>query len=98
MAGQSGESQLHSRQQETCQQCGSAQLQPQTVRSAFWHEERLVVVEGIPALVCSRCAEQYFDDSTIILIDRLRGQGFPVEQAQGQMTVPIFSISPKANP
>lgn len=77
---------------ERCEQCGSANIGPDTVRSAFWHEDRLVVVEDIPALVCADCREQYFDDRTVVLIDLLRGAGFPPEQARGELRVPVFSL------
>ena len=50
---------------ETCSQCGGSDLRRETVRSAFWHDERLVVVENIPALVCGSCGERYYDDPTI---------------------------------
>jgi len=63
------------------------------VRSAFWHDERLVVVKGIPAIVCSTCKEQYYDDSTMVVLDLMRGDGFPVEQAQDELRVPVFSFS-----
>lgn len=76
----------------TCEQCDSPDLRHEEVRSAFWHDDRLVVVEGIPALVCSRCREQYFDDTTVMLIDLLRGEGFPPEKACGELRVPVFSI------
>jgi YgiT-type zinc finger domain-containing protein len=77
---------------QTCSQCGRGELRQETVRSAFWHDDRLVVVEDIPALVCRSCWEQYFDDSTTVLIDRLRGEGFPPDQARRELRVPVFSL------
>lgn len=63
------------------------------VHSAFWHDERLVVVEGIPALVCRRCGEQFYDDATAIRLDLLRGSGFPVERARRVIEVPVFAYA-----
>jgi len=77
---------------EPCAQCGSPNIQRETIRSAFWHEDRLVVVEDVPALVCKNCHEQYFDDATVVLIDLLRGEGFPPEKAQGEIRASVFSI------
>lgn len=77
---------------ETCSQCGRAELRPETVRSAFWHDDRLVVVEDIPALVCGSCKERFFDDTATVLIDRLRGEGFPPDQARSELRVPVFSL------
>lgn len=61
------------------------------VRSAFWHEGRLVVVEDIPALKCRRCGEQFYDDDTIVVLDLLRGRGFATG-ARTHVSVPVFSF------
>jgi YgiT-type zinc finger domain-containing protein len=75
-----------------CSLCGDGELRETRVRSAFWEGERLVVVEDIPALVCPSCGEQFFDDSTAIRLDLLRGAGFPAEMSCGELRVPVFSI------
>ncbi len=62
------------------------------VRSAFWHEERLVVVEDIPALQCGSCGEQFYDDSTVVLLDLLRSGGFQADKARSELSVPVFSF------
>jgi len=80
----------------TCTNCGSPNVRSAEVRSAFWHEERLVVVEGIPALVCAACSEQFYDDSTVVMLDLLRGDGFPEEQARSELRVPVFSFGERA--
>ena len=73
-----------------CSSCGSTNVHASRVRSAFWHDERLVVVEGIPALVCDQCGEQFYDDATAIGLDLLRGGGFPPENARRAIEVPVF--------
>ncbi|WOB10612.1 YgiT-type zinc finger protein [Piscinibacter gummiphilus] len=73
-----------------CMSCGSAEVHASRVRSAFWHDDRLVVVEGIPALVCERCGDQFYDDRTAIGLDILRGGGFPAEQAVRTVEVAVF--------
>lgn len=77
---------------ETCEQCGGQDIRSDLARSAFWHDDRLVVVEDIPALVCGTCREQYFDDTTVMLIDLLRGEGFPADKARSVLRVPVFSL------
>lgn len=77
---------------ETCEQCGGQDIHSDLVRSAFWHEDRLVVVEDIPALVCGNCREQFFDDATVMLIDLLRGEDFPPDRARSELRVPVFSL------
>lgn len=79
----------------TCSQCGGNRLYSQTVRSAFWDDDRLVVVEDIPAVVCMDCNERYYDDNTVVLLDLLRGDGFPPEKALREITAPVFSLRDK---
>jgi YgiT-type zinc finger domain-containing protein len=76
----------------TCTRCGSSALRTTTIRSAFWEDDRLVVIEDIPALVCQKCHEQYFDDATVVLLDLMRGDGYPPEKALREITVPVFSL------
>jgi YgiT-type zinc finger domain-containing protein len=76
----------------SCTSCGSADTRSARVRSAFWHGDRLVVVEDIPAVVCGACSEQSYDDATVVALDLLRGEGFPEEQATAQLRVPVFSF------
>jgi len=80
----------------TCANCGSVNVSISHVRSAFWQDDRLVVVEDIPALVCGACAEQFYDDTTVVGLDLLRGEGFPAEKARTALNVPVFSFSDRA--
>ena len=80
----------------TCTNCGSANVRMSHVRSAFWQDDRLVVVEDIPALVCGACAEQFYDDTTVIGLDLLRSEGFPAEKARVELRVPVFSFGDRA--
>ena len=80
----------------TCTNCGSVDLRARQVRSAFWQDDRLVVVEDIPALVCGACAEQFYDDNTVVGLDLLRGEGFPAEKARAELRVPVFSFGNRA--
>ncbi len=81
---------------DSCEQCGSSDIRSEFVRSAFWHEDRLVVVEDIPAAVCGNCHEQFYDDVTVMRIDQLRGDGFPAEKARGELRAPVFSLRDRA--
>ena len=81
-----------------CTNCGSADVHAAEVRSAFWHGDRLVIVEGIPAIVCGKCSEQYYDDTTAVRLDLLRGEGFPAERARAEMRVPVFSFAEAGAP
>jgi YgiT-type zinc finger domain-containing protein len=75
-----------------CPGCGGSNIGIAQVRSAFFHEDRLVVVEDIPALVCASCNEQFYDDHTVVVLDLLRGDGFPAASAREEIRVPVFSF------
>ena len=62
------------------------------MRSAFWQGEGLVVVEGIPALVCQSCGEQFYEDETAMKLDLVRGGGFATARAARTLTVPVFDF------
>jgi YgiT-type zinc finger domain-containing protein len=74
-----------------CPACESANTRHDYVRSALWQNERLVVIEDVPALVCNTCGEQFYDNAAVLLIDRLRATGFPLEDAVRELRVPVFS-------
>jgi len=82
----------------SCSSCGGADIRLARVRSAFWHDERLVVVEDVPALVCAGCGAQSLDDAAVVVLDLLRGEGFPAEKARREITVPVFSFRDRAGP
>lgn len=75
----------------SCPSCEGTDVRSACVRSAFWHDDRLVVIEDLPALVCNTCGEQFYDDATMLLIDRLRATNFPAEDAVRELFVPVFS-------
>lgn len=37
-------------------------------------EETIIIIKGVPALVCSQCGEQYFDDETSENIEKIVNQ------------------------
>lgn len=81
-----------------CTQCGDTRVELHRVRSAFFEGERLVVVEGIPALVCLNCGERFYDDTTVVVLDLLRGEGFPESKAVGEMRAPVFRFGDRLEP
>lgn len=77
-------------QQHVCSQCGAA-THPGVVKAAFWREERLVAIEGIPARVCEQCGEQFYDEATARRIEKVVTN--PNTKAKRQITVPIVSLA-----
>jgi YgiT-type zinc finger domain-containing protein len=81
-----------------CTHCNSPDVHSTHIRSAFWHDDRLVVIEDVPALVCRACHDQFFDDRTMVVLDLMRGDGFPAEKARRELRVPVFSFQDRLVP
>ncbi|SIT03331.1 YgiT-type zinc finger domain-containing protein [Roseivivax lentus] len=75
-----------------CTSCAGGTLSRDEVKTAFWEGETLVVVEGIPALVCARCGERYYEDEVAMKLDLMRGAGFPRDRAVRMQSVPVFAF------
>lgn len=74
-----------------CPRCGAA-MRSDMVRTAIWMQERLVVVEDIPAQVCDACLEQFYDDDTTDALRRLTEEAFASATPKREVVVPIFSL------
>src|SRR5437660_1135864 len=74
-----------------CPRCGQAMRQA-TVKTAIWREERVFVVEDIPAQMCDSCMEQFYDEETTDALRRLTEEGFSCVGAKREILVPIFSL------
>ena len=62
------------------------------VRTTIWQDDRVAIVEEIPAHVCGSCMEQLYDDDVSDALRRLVEEGFPVEAAQREILVPVFTL------
>jgi YgiT-type zinc finger domain-containing protein len=62
------------------------------MRTAIWQGDRVAIVEDVPALVCGKCNEQYYDESVSDALRRLAEDGFPAEAAISEAVVPVFSL------
>lgn len=74
-----------------CPRCGKA-MRADIVKTAIWKEDRLFVVEDIPAQVCDACVEQFYDEETTDILRRLTEDGFPAVEAKGEILVPVFTL------
>jgi len=80
--------------QETllCKYCGSVTVNDM-VKSVLWVDGRLIAIENIPARVCQRCREQFYDDQTIEKMTTLAKRGFVPGTARRDVSVPVFSLA-----
>jgi len=68
------------------------------VKTCLWEDGGVFIIEDIPARVCEKCFEQFYDEATVIQIERLRRDGFPLRKARGVIEVPVFSLSSLEEP
>ena len=62
------------------------------VRTSIWQDDRLFVVEDVPAQFCDSCMEQYYSDKTSETIKQLADEGFPAAKVTREILVPVFSL------
>src|SRR5262245_54078229 len=75
----------------TCPRCGGITYSA-TVKTAIWRDNRLFVIEDIPAQVCDSCMEQFYDEDTTDALRRLTAEGFSSLKPKKEVVVPIFSL------
>lgn len=79
--------------QIVCDRCTDSLLRRTAISTAFWQGDGLVVIRNIPAMVCPDCGEEYVDDSTVVALDRMRGNGFAGCRAADPLPVPVFDFA-----
>lgn len=67
-------------------------MHPATVRTAVWKDDRVFIVEDIPAQVCDTCMEQFYDEDTTDALRRLTEVGFSSIEPKREILVPIYSL------
>lgn len=81
-------------QLEQCTSCAAGTLRRDRVSTALWRGGGLVVIEGIPALVCQSCGERYFEDETAMTLDLMRTGEGEGESPARVMSVPVYAYTP----
>jgi len=76
-----------------CTSCASGTLGHDKVSTALWRGKDLVVIEGIPALVCSSCGERYFEDKTAMAIDMMQAGKGNDHTPERMMSVPVYAFA-----
>jgi YgiT-type zinc finger domain-containing protein len=67
-------------------------MRPGLTKTVIWVEERLYVVEDIPAQVCDECVEQFYDDETTDALRRMTEDRFPADEVKREIVVPVLSL------
>ena len=73
-----------------CDVCGNEASRPTTVSEVFRVEGRMVLVENVPARVCTRCGELTFDRKSAERIRRMvHGEG----TVRRHITMDVFAYA-----
>ncbi len=75
-----------------CSYC-NGRLHEDTVQAAFWGLEGMVAIKDIPARVCERCGEQFYDEETTSTIHRLLNFRPGEEAVCEKIVVPVYSFA-----
>jgi YgiT-type zinc finger domain-containing protein len=69
-------------QDETCEYC-NGEVREKTVTVHYRHKGKLVVIENVPARVCWRCGERYYDAATVERMEAIARRKKPAEKEGG---------------
>ena len=67
-------------------------MHPAVVKTAIWRDERLFVIEDIPAQVCDGCMEQFYDEETTNALRRVVEENGGTVPPKREILVPVFSL------
>lgn len=73
-----------------CPFCGKGTYQD-IGRLTLTVNDRLVIIEDVPALVCKGCMEQFFGEDILAKVERLRGDGLSAAKPKEIVQVPVYS-------
>lgn len=82
------------RQLSECTSCAGGMLRHDQVSTALWRGDGLVVIEDVPALVCVRCGERYFEDRTAMALDMMKADKGPDNPPARILSVPVYIFAP----
>jgi YgiT-type zinc finger domain-containing protein len=75
-----------------CKYCESGTV-AELVKSAFWVDGALLAIENIPARVCQRCRQQFYDEQVAEKIAALERRRSVLGPATRDVSVPVFSLA-----
>ncbi len=75
----------------SCGYCGG-RLSAGSVQAAFWGDEGMVAIKDVPAHLCERCGEQFYDEETTAIIHSLLDNRKREIAACEEIVVPVYSF------
>ena len=75
---------------DTCEYCDGI-LEPRRILTQFRHKGETIFVENVPALVCNKCGERYFDAPVYKRLEKIAQQSKRIRRA---ISFPLARFSP----
>ena len=75
-----------------CKYCKSETVED-VIKSVFWLDGEPIVLENIPARVCQRCGQQFYDVETAERITALKKSRCGAAMVSKSILVPVFSLT-----
>jgi YgiT-type zinc finger domain-containing protein len=72
-----------------CKYCGY-DTHEDIIKAAFWMNDGLIAIEGIPARLCKGCGEQFFDEQITERIQKLLKN--PIAESERQIRVSVYDF------
>jgi HTH-type transcriptional regulator/antitoxin MqsA len=79
-------------QDEICEYC-NGKVRAKTVTVHYRHKGKLVLIENVPARVCRRCGERYYDATTV---EKMEAIARRKKTAEKTLLVPIRDFTKTA--
>ncbi len=79
---------------DSCEYCNS-EVRPKRVTVHYRHKGRLVIIENVPAGVCRRCGERYYDARTV---EKMESIARSRKEAKRKVVVPVRDFADVATP
>jgi len=73
----------------TCNVC-RGRVEKQLTTYTQWFEGRLIVVENVPAWVCTQCGETYYDPD---VVERLQSVIWSAEPPSRVIETPVYDLA-----
>ncbi len=74
----------------TCEVCGAGERQNRLVRYTLAMDDRCLIVEHVPAVVCDRCGETTFSPE---IVERLQQTVWQAHEPSRVMETPVYEFA-----
>lgn len=78
------------REGTACPFCGG-NTRADVGRMALMIDDRVTVIEDVPARICDGCLEQFYDEHILFKVDQVRGKRFAGAEPRKMIQTPVYA-------